>query len=134
MNWINDGFTLGSWNALKRTIREKRFCTEYSDVFGQFKCGALCFDMILRDPEYYEDGKWHIDADAYLLGKDDGYGYTAKGTPYTEADGTQVAINTRMGYATVFNRIIQQLDDAVEHNPVWKEYAEKTDTVWKKGE
>lgn len=134
MNWLNDGFTLESWHALKRTIHERRFCTEYSDVFGQFKCGALCFDIVLRDPECSVDGKWHLDADAYLLGIDDGYGYTKDGTPYTEADGTGLTINTRMAYATVLDRIIQQLDDAVERNQIWKECAEKTDTVWKKGE
>jgi hypothetical protein len=126
MNWINDGFTPEAWEALRQTIRTKDFTTEYSDVFGQFKCGALCFDLVLR--EY--DGKLILDADAYELGVNNGYGYTNDGAPYTEAGGIALAIDTRMKYQTVLNTIIKQLDDAVNNDLIWKEYASNTELTW----
>jgi len=134
MNWINDGFTPKNWEDIKRTIRNGEFI-DGGDYFGAFKCGALCLDIVLRD---VDDGEWFLCADGYILGENTGYGYTKKGTPYDEADGIALMHNEdadftdvmNADYESVLKRFIQKMDEAVNNDPIWKEYANKTDLTW----
>ena len=130
-NWFFDGFDVKAWDKVKKTIRQGKYI-DGDDVFGEIKCGAVCFDLILRDPETYDDGKWHLEADAYLLGIDDGYANTSDGIPYTYDGGIELPVNLRMGYAHTQYDFMVLIEESVNKNKRWSEYADKTDIVWKR--
>ena len=128
-NWVVKGFDAKAWKAVKNTIAKKNFYTEYSDVFGQIMCGALCFDLVLRDYSDYDSG-WGFSADAYLLGIDSGYGYTRDGTPYDEDDCVMLKYDTRKGFEETLKSFLEQIEHEVQKNKRWAEYADKTDLRW----
>lgn len=132
MEWKIDGFDASAWEDIKKTIAEGEYCTDHSDYFGAFECGALCYDIVLRDVEY-SDGvvtEWILCADAYLLGWDTGYGYTVNGTPYEEGDGTGLEFDLNDGFEETLASFIEQLDKATVENKTWLEYANKTEPRW----
>lgn len=132
MNWKVDGFDAKAWDDIKRTIAEGNYCTEHSDFFGCFKCGALCFDIVLRDASY-SDGtveEWLLCADAYLLGWDTGYGYTKLGTPYEECDGFGLEFDLNKSFDETLKSFTDQIDKATQQDKTWIEYANKTDITW----
>ena len=136
MNWKVRGFDEKAWDDIKRTIAKGDFCTEHSDYFGHFICGALCFDIILRDI-HYSDGtieKRLLCADAYLLGWDTGYGYTKRGTPYEEGDGFCLECDLNKSFDETLVSFTNQIDDATQRDKTWTEYANKTDITWEKEE
>lgn len=134
MNWNNDGFTAGKWEDIKQTIRNGEFF-DGNDYFGCFKCGALCFDIVLRD---VSDHEWCLCADGYILGENTGYGYTKNGTPYDESDTIALSDNYDDDFADVMNMdyvgavemITQKIDKAVRNDLILQEYANKTDLTW----
>ena len=130
MDWKVDGFDAKAWDGIKRTIAETEFI-EGNDFFGCFKCGALCFDIVLRDVSY--TGKpieWLLCADAYLLGIDSGYGYTKRGTPYDENDGICLEFDLEKEFEETLKSFTDQIDKATQENKTWTEYANKTDLTW----
>ena len=69
-NWDVITFDRSAWDDVKETIQKDEFCTEHSDYFGHVICGAVCFDLVLRDCG--SDG-YLFCADPYILGvSDDG--------------------------------------------------------------
>ena len=132
MNWKIDGFDASAWEDIKKTITEGHYCTPHSDFFGAFKCGALCFDIVLRDTSY-SNGKcteWILCADAYLLGENTGYGYTKRGTPYDDGDGFGLAYDLEQGYDETVASFIEQMDKATRNDLIWLGYANRTDLTW----
>ena len=131
MNWKVDRFDAKAWELIKETIKNDCLFNG-TDFFGCIKCGALCFDIVLRDGRY-SDGRpteWFLSADAYLLGDDTGYGYTKRGTPYDEDDGFALEYDLEKGYDETLASFIEQINEAIQNNRKWTEYANKTDHVW----
>ena len=132
-NWVVDGFGVKEWENIKASIRTGRFVE--GDYYGAIKCGALCWDIVLRDCSY-RNGKcveWLLCADAYLLGRDTGYGYTRSGIPYDYADGLCLKFDISKGYEQTLCDFLTQIDEEVESTELWAEYADKTDLIWEIG-
>ncbi len=133
-DWKVDGFTAEAWNALRETIASGKFDTKFSDFFGGIMCGAVCFDLVLRDIDY-KDGKvikWELDADPYILGIDSGYGCTPQNTPYDEYDGLALEFHKRMTFNDTLESFIEQIDEFVENDRTLADYADRTDITWAK--
>jgi len=127
-NWEVKTFNDSAWEAVKDTIYEGEFRTEYSDYFGCIVCGAVCFDLVLRDI----DGEGYLFcADPYIIGIDSGYGYTKDGTPYDEYDGFCLYYNTDDSFNNALSSFISQIDSFTANNKTLTEYASKTDVTWK---
>lgn len=131
-NWYVDGFDAEAWDKLKETVRRGSFI-DGNDVFGQIMCGAICFDLTLRDTEYVDHKctEWLLCAEAFLLGEDTGYGYTLNGTPYDYGDCVVLEFSTRKGYAHTLYDFIMQIDKAVEDDKIWAKSADRTDITWR---
>lgn len=127
MPWTVVGFDESAWKDMKRTIAEGRFCTSHSDFFGQIRCGALCFDIVLRD---MGGRKFELCADAYLLGRETGYAYTSTGIPYDFCDGFEMKFDVTKTFSETVENFIAQCEEAMSHSRLWAEYAEKTDLTW----
>lgn len=127
-DWEVKSFDRSAWDAVKDTIKNHEYCTEYSDYFGCIVYGAVCFDLVLRDVD--SDG-YLFCADPYLLGIDSGYGYTKDGTPYDEHDGFCLDYNTSDSFDNVLSSFISQIDRFTANDKTLTEYASKTDVVWK---
>ena len=126
--WDTKSFNHSAWNAINETIQKNEFCTEHSDYFGHVTCGAVCFDLVLRDCD--SDG-YLLCADPYLLGIDSGYGYTIDGTPYDEYDGFCLDYDVNDSFETALSSFINQIDTFTSNNKTLTEYANKTDVTWK---
>lgn len=120
-------FNDSSWEAVKDTIQEDEFHTEYSDFFGCITCGAVCFDLVLRDVD--SDG-YLFCADPYILGIDSGYAYAKDGTPYDEYDGFCLDFDTNMNFEDTLSSFISQIDTFTANDKTLAEYAGKTDMTW----
>lgn len=130
-NWNVKIFNDSAWNAVKDTIQKDEFHTEYSDYFGCISCGAVCFDLVLRDVD--SDG-YLFCADPYLLGIDSGYAYTKDGTPYDEYDGFCLDYDTSMNFEDTLSSFINQIDSFTANDQTLTEYAGKTDLIWANAE
>ena len=108
--WDTKSFNRSAWNAINETIQKDEFCTEHSDYFGHVTCGAVCFDLVLRDCD--SDG-YLLCADPYLLGIDSGYGYTIDGTPYDEYDGFCLDYDVNDSFETALSSFITQMSMVV---------------------
>lgn len=127
-NWNTESFTRSAWAAVKVTIREDNLCTEYSDYFGCVTCGAVCFDLVLRD---CGNNEYLFCADPYILGIDTGYGYTNDGTPYDEYDGFCLDYNVNDSFEKALSSFINQINKFTANDKTLTEYANKTDVTWK---
>lgn len=127
-NWNVKIFNSSAWDAVKHTIQDDDFHTEYSDFFGCITCGAVCFDLVLRDCG--SDG-YLFCADPYLLGIDSGYGYTKDGTPYDEYDGFCLDYDVNDSFEDTLSSFISQIDTFTAEEKKLTKYASKTDVVWK---
>lgn len=127
-NWDVVTFDRSAWNSIIETIQKDKFCTEYSDYFGHVICGAVCFDIVLRDVD--GDG-YLLCADPYLLGIDSGYGYTKDETPYDEYDGFCLDYDTNNSFDSTLSSFISQIDTFTAADKTLTEYANKTDVTWK---
>lgn len=133
-NWFVDGFTEEAWGAMKKTIADGKYSTPFSDFFGGIMCGAVCFDLVLRDIDYDEDGKvsgWELDADPYILGIDSGYGYTLRNTPYDQYDGLVLTFHKHMTYADTLRSFIEQIDEFTVNDATLSLSADRQDMMWK---
>lgn len=130
-NWHVKLFNSSAWDAVKDTINDDDFHTEYSDYFGSISCGAVCFDLVLRDVD--SDG-YLFCADPYLLGIDSGYAYTKDGTPYDEYDGFCLDYDTSMNFEDTLSSFINQIDSFTANDQTLTEYASKTDLIWANAE
>lgn len=126
-NWDVKIFDRSAWDAVKETIQKDEFCTEHSDFFGCVLCGAVCFDLVLRDVD--SDG-YLFCADPYILGIDSGYGYT-NGVPYDEYDGFCLDYNVNDSFEDALSSFIRQIDTFTANDKTLSEYASKTDLIWK---
>ena len=132
-DWFNDGFNEESWWNIQETIRRGDFI-DGNDVFGQIMCGAICFDLTLRDTDWVDGrcSEWLLCAEAFLLGENTGYGYTNIGRiPYDYCDGFCLEFDVSNDYQTTLQSFLKQIDDAVNNNLTWAEFADKTDPIWK---
>lgn len=129
MKWLIDRFNAESWDNIKWTIEQNEFIAG-NDWFGNFKCGALCWDIVLRDA----GNEWLLCADAYLLGVDSGYGYTKYNVPYDEGDSICLEYDINKTYEEILESIKAQLDKATAESKELAEFANKTDPVWKEDE
>ena len=129
MKWLIDGFNAESWNNIKWTIEQNEFI-DGNDWFGNFKCGALCWDIVLRDT----GEEWLLCADAYLLGVDSGYGCTQSGIPYDQGDSFDLKFDINHTFDEALESIKAQLDKATMESKYMLEFANKTDLVWKDAE
>ena len=132
MEWKTTNFDESAWSDIKKTIADGNFTTDHSDFFGNFTCGALCFDIVLRDIEE-SDGiitEWELCADAYLLGLDTGYGYTENGTPYEENGGFGLKFDLSKSFDETLASFIEQINKSTQADKTWLEYANKTDLTW----
>lgn len=127
LNWDVKIFDHSAWDAVKETIQKDSFCTEHSDYFGCVVCGAVCFDLVLRDAD--SDG-YLFCADPYLLGIDSGYGYTVDGTPYDEYDGFCLDYDVNDSFEDALSSFIRQIDTFTANDKTLSEYAIKTDVTW----
>ena len=127
LSWNAKTFDKAAWNDVKETIHKGSFCTEHSDYFGCITCGAVCFDLVLRDC----DGEYLFCADPYLLGKDTGYGYTKDGTPYDEYDGLCLDYDVSLNFDDTLSSFIRQIEEYTAGDKTLTEYADKTDVTWK---
>ena len=129
--WHVDGFDENAWSQIKETIRRGDFI-DGNDVFGQIMCGAICFDLTLRDTDWVGDKctEWILDAEAFLLGEDTGYGYTVSGIPYDYGNGTVLKFGMHADYQSTLQDFLEQIDGAVNNDRIWAEFADKTDLVW----
>lgn len=127
-DWEVKTFDRSAWDAVKDTIKNNEYRTEYSDYFGCIIYGAVCFDLVLRDVD--SDG-YLFCADPYILGIDSGYGYTKDGTPYDEYDGFCLDYNTDDSFDDALSSFISQIDTFTAEEKKLTEYANKTDVVWK---
>ena len=127
MNWTVNTFDNSAWTAVKKTIKDKDFHTAFSDYFGCITCGAVCFDLVLRDC----DDEYLFCADPYLLGKDTGYGYTKDGTPYDEYDGFCLDYDVSLNFDDTLSSFINQIEAYTANDKTLTEYAGKTDVTWK---
>lgn len=126
--WDVKTFDRSAWDAVKDTIKNHKYCMEYSDYFGCIVCGAVCFDLVLRDVD--SDG-YLFCADPYLLGIDSGYGYTKDETPYDEYDGFCLDYDVNASFEDTLSSFIRQIDTFTAEEKKLTEYASKTDVVWK---
>ncbi len=78
-------FTRETYDKLKKGAAEGKL---ECDVIGTIEQGAVSCEFKVVEEEGYKDedycigGKYFIDADYFLLGKDTGYNETENGTPY----------------------------------------------------
>lgn len=126
-NWDVITFDRYAWDDVKKTIQNDSFCTEHSDYFGHIICGAVCFDLVLRDAD--SDG-YLLCADPYLIGIDSGYGYTKDGTPYDEYDGFCLYYDPDSSFDDALSSFIAQIDNFTAADKMLTEYANKTDVTW----
>ena len=126
MEWIVNGFDKKAWDDIRSTIANNRFI-DGNDFFGNFMCGALCFDIVLRDLDVDE---WALCADAYELGEDTGYGYTEKGTPYDEGDGFVLAFDVKNSFEETLKSFLDQITEHTLNDQIWLSYANKTEPKW----
>lgn len=126
-DWKVHGFDESAWEALKESFTKKDFCTSYSDFFGNIYCGALDYDIVLYECD--EDG-WFVCADAFLLGKDTGYGDSESGIPYDGGDGRGLTVDVNMTYEEALASFVEQVDDITNDMTEWAEYADKTEPKW----
>ena len=129
-NWDVKIFDHSAWDAVKETIQKDSFCTEHSDYFGCVVCGAVCFDLVLRDVD--SDG-YLFCADPYILGIDSGYGYTS-GIPYDEYDGFCLDYDINDSFEDALSSFINQIDTFTANDNTLTEYASKTELTWKEVE
>lgn len=127
-DWDVITFDRSAWDDVKETIQKDEFCTEHSDYFGHVICGAVCFDLVLRDCG--NDG-YLFCADPYLIGIDSGYGYTKDGTPYDEYDGFCLDYDTSSSFEDALSSFISQIDRFTANDKTLTAYANHTDTTWK---
>lgn len=127
-NWDVITFDRSAWDAIKETIRKNEFYTEYSDYFGHIICGAVCFDIVLRD---CDSDEYLLCADPYLLGIDAGYGYTKDGTPYDQYDGFCLNYDVNDSFDAALSSFINQIDTFTANDKTLTEYANKTSVTWK---
>lgn len=127
-DWEVKSFDHSAWDAVKDTIKNHKYCTEYSDYFGCIICGAVCFDIVLRDVD--SDG-YLLCADAYIIGIDSGYGYTKDGTPYDEYDGLCLSYDLNDSFEDALSSFISQIDTFTANDKRLTEYANKTNIAWK---
>ncbi len=130
-DWFVDGFTAEEWWNIQETIRRGNFI-DGNDVFGQIMCGALCFDLTLRDTEWDGDRckEFVLTAEAFLLGENTGYGYTVNGTPYDYGDWVCLKFDVHQDYQTTLASFLKQIDDAVNNDTIWAKFADTTNPVW----
>lgn len=131
-DWFVDGFTPEAWKAIKDTILMHDFRTAFSDYFGAIMCGAVCFDIVLRDVGETDGTEWLLCADPYILGIDSGYGYTRKHeTPYDEYDGFAFEFYRHMKFDDALRSFIEQVDDFTANDATLSMHADRKDLTWK---
>lgn len=134
-DWYVDDFTQEAWDAMRKTIADGKYSTLFSDFFGGIMCGAVCFDLVLRDMDYDEDGnvsEWSLCADPYILGIHSGYGYTPNNTPYDEYDGFELTFYKHMTYEDTLRSFIEQVDEFTAKDATLSQNADRTDITWRK--
>ena len=131
-DWFVDGFDAEAWWNIQETIRRGNFI-DGNDVFGQIMCGALCFDLTLRDTEWNCNRceEFILTAEAFLLGENTGYGYTVNGTPYDYGECVCLTFDVHQDYQTTLKSFLEQIDHAVNNDMIWAKFADTTNPVWK---
>lgn len=127
LSWDVKSFDRSAWDAVKDTIQNNKYRTEYSDYFGCVICGAVCFDLVLRD---CGNNEYLFCADPYIIGIDSGYGYTNDGTPYDEYDGFCLDYDTDKSFEETLSSFTSQIDKFTTTDNTLTEYANKTDVTW----
>ena len=131
-NWIVNGFTQEAWKAIKETIRSCDFSTSFSDYFGAIMCGAVCFDIVLREVGDNKNIEWLLCADPYILGIDSGYGYTREHqVPYDEHDGFAFEFYKHAPFEDTLRNFIEQVDEFTAKDATLSMHADRKDLTWK---
>lgn len=129
--WVVDGFDPEAWKKIRETIQMKNYING-SDYFGAIMCGAVCFDIVLRDVGDTDGIEWLLCADPYILGIDSGYGYTRnRETPYDEYDGFALEFCRHMTFEDALRSFIEQIDDFTAKDVTLSAHADRTDIAWK---
>ena len=97
---------------------------EYSsdDYMGAVHIGAVCVDLIFRDEGL-------LDADFYLLGKDDGYA-DINGIPYSYEDGFYVTICGT--YEDTLTQLEKDIEEFIASNKDLANGVKETELTWEK--
>lgn len=128
-------FAEETYNLLKKSFaaKDKNLRIDY---LGSIKQGAVCCDLNLLEDEgfngedYCYNGKYVIDAEYYLLGKDGGYG-KYKGIPYDCISGFYGYLKDT--YEETIAGLSQQFDDYMDNEEL-KTGIQRTDLTWDKVE
>lgn len=100
--------------------------SESADYYGSVKIGDVCIDL----QHTLDASDWYAFANVFILGIDDGYGYTDNGTPYTLLDvcpEVPIRCKTFTSFKSKFGtNIIKMLNE----NPELKQYAYKPTANW----
>ena len=125
-------FTKDNYDYLKRVITTGKY-ENHNDFLGKIMEGAVCCDIIiLEDPDYEgEDycygGKYMIDCNVFLLGKNTGYGERS-GIPYDCVSGYYGYLKDT--YEETLDGIVKQFDELVAENLELKEGIANTELTW----
>ena len=130
-DWFINSFTPEAWKQIRETIRIKDYING-SDYFGSIMCGAVCFDIVLRDVGGTDGIEWILCADPYILGIDSGYGYTREHeTPYDEYDGFDLEFYRHMSFEDTLRSFVEQVADFTAKDATLSMHADRTDLTWK---
>ena len=131
-DWIVNGFTQKAWQDIKDTILANDFMTPHSDYFGAIMCGAVCFDIVLREVGDNCKIEWILCADPYILGIDSGYGYTREHEmPYDEYDGFAFEFYKHTPFDDTLRSFIEQVDEFTAKDATLSMHADRKDLTWK---
>lgn len=125
-------FTKESYDYFKRVITTGKY-ENYNDFLGQIMEGAVCCDIIILENPDYEgedycyDGRYMIDCELYLLGKDTGYG-ERNGIPYDCVSGFYGYLKDT--YEETLDSIVKQFDKLVAENPELKKAVIEKELTW----
>lgn len=125
-------FTKESYDYFKRVITTGRL-ENFDDFLGQIMEGAVCCDLIILEDDgcngedYCYGGKFMINCQFFLLGKDTGYG-ERNGIPYDYISGFYGYLKDT--YEETLDGIVKQFDELIAENPELKEGAANNELTW----